>query len=243
MEPINFRNLPLRFCSPDDLYTDIAAGHTIRLATANPEFIEEASRNDRFAQILKDMSHVSVDGVGLSLALRLAGIQPSTRLTGVDFLHLALTGNLKGVNRIALIGSSEQVIQRMKKYPTVVFAQSGGTFDGENPQLSPQLLQAVIASKPDLLALGLGSPKQEYLLDSLRDAPIRILVGVGGSFDFISQSKSRSPKFFRKIGLEWLWRGIHEKGHIIRLWRAVVVFPIRTIFWLFSPSRKWPQKH
>ena len=56
-------------------------------------------------------------------------------------------------------------------------------------------------------------------------------MGVGGSFDFLTGKKKRAPKFLQKIGLEWLWRFLQEpKYRAKRIWKAVVVFPIKIIF-------------
>jgi N-acetylglucosaminyldiphosphoundecaprenol N-acetyl-beta-D-mannosaminyltransferase len=54
---------------------------------------------------------------------------------------------------------------------------------------------------------------------------------VGGGFDFLTGKIRRAPKIFRTIGLEWLWRFLQEPRYRAkRIFRAVIVFPIRVIF-------------
>jgi N-acetylglucosaminyldiphosphoundecaprenol N-acetyl-beta-D-mannosaminyltransferase len=57
------------------------------------------------------------------------------------------------------------------------------------------------------LCVALGHPKQEYWIDAYRDKlDVPVLIGVGGSLDFIAGTKSRAPVWIREIGLEWLHR-------------------------------------
>ena len=55
-------------------------------------------------------------------------------------------------------------------------------------------------------------------------------MGVGGAFDFITKKIRRAPKFLRFFGLEWLWRLIQQPKRIKRIFRAIVMFPIKVIF-------------
>ena len=70
--------------------------------------------------------------------------------------------------------------------------------------------------------VALGAPKQELWISQnmhlLKN--IRIVMGVGGSFDFISGHQKRAPKIFRYLGIEWLYRLIKEPKRIQRIWNA-----------------------
>ena len=76
-----------------------------------------------------------------------------------------------------------------------------------------------------------GAPDQEYFLESLRgrSESVRLVMGVGGAFDFLTGKLPRAPRVFRVIGLEWLWRLFLQPSRWKRIWRAVVVFPIAVI--------------
>ncbi|MFH2062465.1 MAG: WecB/TagA/CpsF family glycosyltransferase, partial [Candidatus Beckwithbacteria bacterium] len=50
---------------------------------------------------------------------------------------------------------------------------------------------------------------------------VKIAIGVGGAFDFTSQSIKRSPKILQKIGLEWLWRLIIQPKRFKRIFKGV----------------------
>ena len=59
---------------------------------------------------------------------------------------------------------------------------------------------------------------------------IRLAMGVGGSFDYLTGKLTRAPLILRQIGLEWLWRLIQQPKRIKRIWNAVIIFPIKIIF-------------
>ena len=80
----------------------------------------------------------------------------------------------------------------------------------------------------------MGAPKQEkWIAENLKKMPdVKLAIGVGGSFDFISGKVQRAPEFMRTLGFEWLWRLIIQPWRIKRIFNAVVVFP-----WLVLKSR------
>ena len=77
--------------------------------------------------------------------------------------------------------------------------------------------------KPDILLVGLGSPKQEkFIYENLKKMPsVKLAIGVGGAFDFISGHVKRAPHILQKIGLEWLWRLALEPKRIKRIYNGV----------------------
>lgn len=55
---------------------------------------------------------------------------------------------------------------------------------------------------------------------------VRVAVGVGGTFDYLSGRVPRAPRLFRQMGLEWLYRLFRQPWRWRRIMDAVVVFPI-----------------
>jgi len=105
----------------------------------------------------------------------------------------------------------------------------------------------ILNHKSELVFCSLGAPYQEILLNHFCKGPTfapakvqpsqkpfknpRLVMGVGGSFDFLTGKIKRAPKWMRIIGLEWLYRFLQEpKYRMKRIYRAVIVFPIRIIF-------------
>jgi N-acetylglucosaminyldiphosphoundecaprenol N-acetyl-beta-D-mannosaminyltransferase len=84
-------------------------------------------------------------------------------------------------------------------------------------------------TKYEILFCNFGAPHQEKFLNSLKSAKIRLAMGVGGSFDYVTGKLQRAPRAMRIFGLEWLWRLILQPKRWRRIWNAVIVFPIKII--------------
>ena len=81
-----------------------------------------------------------------------------------------------------------------------------------------QIIADIRAVSPDLLLVGLGSPKQEkWIYDNLRFTGARVAIGVGGSFDVMAGNVKRAPVLFQKFGLEWLYRLIKQPSRFMRM--------------------------
>jgi len=91
-----------------------------------------------------------------------------------------------------------------------------------------QIIQAVNTSGAKLLLVAYGAPKQDlWIAKHLSKMPtVRVAIGVGGTFDFLSGTIKRAPRWLRSLGLEWLWRLILQPWRIKRIWTAVVIFPM-----------------
>jgi N-acetylglucosaminyldiphosphoundecaprenol N-acetyl-beta-D-mannosaminyltransferase len=77
--------------------------------------------------------------------------------------------------------------------------------------LLPDVLNDINALGPDLIWVGLSSPKQDFLMRShVKHLRRGIMLGVGGVFDYLSGDVKKSPEWIKKIGLRWLWRLIKE---------------------------------
>jgi N-acetylglucosaminyldiphosphoundecaprenol N-acetyl-beta-D-mannosaminyltransferase len=96
---------------------------------------------------------------------------------------------------------------------------------GEDPSVIYDLMQA----KPDILFVGFGPIKQEqWIVDNLPTLPVKMAMGVGGSFDYTSGNKIAPPKFVRDLGLEWLFRLVTQ-FRFRRVYRAVIGLMTETV--------------
>lgn len=156
------------------------------------------------------------------------------RVTGVDLMESICAVSRKSKNPIFLLGAQDGVAQKTcefleKKYAGVNIV---GTFSGSASDDDFPAIQATIAeTQPEIIFVAYGSPAQEIWiskhLPELKS--VKIAMGVGGAFDFLSGHKKRAPNWMRKIGLEWLYRLIQEPSRIKRIWNAVVRFPLLVI--------------
>jgi N-acetylglucosaminyldiphosphoundecaprenol N-acetyl-beta-D-mannosaminyltransferase len=85
--------------------------------------------------------------------------------------------------------------------------------DAEFEQLQAQ----VAAAQPDIIWVGLSTPKQELFMSStLARLDVPVMIGIGAAFDLISGKVRQSPRWIQHSGFEWLYRLIQEPR---RLWK------------------------
>jgi N-acetylglucosaminyldiphosphoundecaprenol N-acetyl-beta-D-mannosaminyltransferase len=77
-------------------------------------------------------------------------------------------------------------------------------------------IEQINALKPDLVWIGISSPKQDYLMHHFhRHLDKSLMLGVGGVFLYFADGSLKSPEFIKKIGLRWAYRLSKEPA---RLW-------------------------
>jgi N-acetylglucosaminyldiphosphoundecaprenol N-acetyl-beta-D-mannosaminyltransferase len=206
---------------------ELAQGDTPALVvTLGVEMTMYAQRDARFRALVNRAALSLCDTIGLLLASRARHGPLRQRVTGVDLIeplaeHSAAGGGL----RFFFFGGAPGIAERAaialrNRYPGVEIA---GTRDGFfAPGQSPTIVASIVASKANVLLVGLGSPKQEYWLEEFLGATkCGVGIGVGGSFDAIAGTVPRAPRLLRQAGLEWLYRLIREPSR----WRRQLALP------------------
>ncbi len=200
------------------------------IVTVNPEFILEAQGNELFRRVLNNADLATVDGFGLALAGKILQHKKFMRVTGVD-LSLELLNGACPTAGIYLLGGAEGVAETVKeKFSAgqIVGAEDGGRLLTDRWELEDNetVIRRINNSGANLLLVAFGQVKQEMWLDkNLKRLPgVKVAIGIGGTFDFLSGKVKRAPAGIRRLGLEWLYRLINEPKRFRRIWRATVVF-------------------
>lgn len=204
--------------------------------TPNPEITLAASKDGHYRDVLNKSSLNIPDGIGLLYAAKLLKLLGKTdvtlkeRVTGTD-LAIKLIQLSKNENfSIFFLGASNKSNTKTIEFAKKHGAKVAGGFTEDLD--SAQCLKAINKEKPDLLLVALNFPRQEkWIAANLQKLPsVKLAIGVGGAFDFISQARVRAPLILRKLGLEWLYRLFQEPHRIKRIWNAIIVFPIKVLF-------------
>lgn len=215
-----------------------------QIATVNPEFVLQAQKDSEFKNILNSCDLNIADGAGIWFAYLRFGKILQSRMAGADLMDEIL--KIAGANNYSIfLASNDKSLSAweetrdaiLKKYPNLEI--NGACLDAGRPIGQP-MSEGIIADYGlpvagyDIIFCSFGAPYQEKFLRSLKNqenAKIKLAMGVGGSFDFLTGKRKRAPEFLQKIGLEWLWRFLYEPTYRAkRIWRAVIIFPIRIIF-------------
>lgn len=224
-----------------DLVADyLRSSQPHQLATVNPEFILEAQCNERFFNLLHQTALNIPDGIGLKFAAWLHGRQ-IVRYAGSDLMQdimvMAEIQSLKVavVNWGQGLSSNDEIYKIAKQlYPELqlhVF-----TAERREEKIMPELENFA----PNILFCSLGSPWQEEFVHSASKAlpSLKLGMGIGGSFDFLTGKTKRAPHLMRILGLEWLWRLFQKPQagnkqlyrRYRRIYNAFVVFSWKA-FW------------
>lgn len=212
------------------------------IVTVNPEFILTAKKNRQFRDILNQADLSLPDGFGLSLAALTYG-QKLIRHTGADLTAELLAQAEQNNWPIALINWRGGLSSAKQLRPALlaIFPKLRLLIEdtSRNGQLGQRQLLRLKQFQPIIIFCSLGAPYQEYFLDKhkLTWPSSKIMIGIGGSFDFIIGRVKRAPKFWRNCGLEWLWRLIQQPQRWRRIWNAVAVFSWQFIVWRFNKNR------
>jgi N-acetylglucosaminyldiphosphoundecaprenol N-acetyl-beta-D-mannosaminyltransferase len=175
------------------------------------EFVVRAQKDEKFKEILNSADFCLCEGRGLWLIARLLGKKLKQNIYGVDLIY-----SLK--SKLFLFGGKKDVARKTaEKLGDCVVGYEYGYQDFN------LVIEKINSIKPETLLVGLGSPKQEeFIYENLNKMPsVKLAIGVGGAFDFISGSVKRAPKFLQKIGLEWLWRLTLEPHRISKIFNGV----------------------
>ncbi len=208
-----------------------------RIATVNPEFAVLAKRNDAFLSSLLSADIRIADGTGIAIAGLLSGCH-LTRYPGADFLKtiLATANRQESTVYLAIRKDGLSSFNEIRTILRTSFPRLHVRGADLNP-ISFSLPDGI--RDADIVLCNFGAPEQEYFLESLRhtDSTVRLAMGVGGSFDFLTGKRKRAPEWIQSIGLEWLFRLLIQPKRILRIWTATVIFPFLCLSDRISNSR------
>ncbi len=200
------------------------------IVTVNPEIILQAQKDEMLKNAINNSDLSVADGIGIKFAFWRFGKNLKCRFAGIDLmweilrmankkkLSVFLAANKKGLS------SWQETAKAIKeKYPKLKIR-------GINIEKRVKDCQLPITNS-DILFCNFGAPWQEKFIANLkkRNVGVKLAVGVGGSFDFISGKIKRAPRWMRFLGLEWLWRLLQQPHRLPRIFKAIIIFPIRIL--------------
>jgi N-acetylglucosaminyldiphosphoundecaprenol N-acetyl-beta-D-mannosaminyltransferase len=194
------------------------------IVTFNLEFYRNALINKDFYSVCQNADLVIPDGISIIHLLKLKYKKKVTRITGNEIFDLILSLGNEIPLKIAFVGSTSQVIENLKSkvsinYPSckIVAAISPSYYFENKEEENNKVLQQLVNSKPDVLFLALGNPRQELWLNKYKEQiGSKLNVGVGAVFDFYTGHKRRSPELLQKLALEWAWRLFQEPRRLFK---------------------------
>lgn len=201
----------------------ILAHQGIQVVTCNAEMIMLAQQDPQFAAVFTKAGLVIPDGAGVVWALQRQGVKIQ-RSPGIELAAQLMDLAAESGWKVSLIGGKPEISEAVldywqQRHPELSCFVHHGYFD--NTQ-AVELLDRLQQEDPQLVLVGLGSPRQEYWIEAHRARlPEAVWMGVGGSFDIWAGVKTRAPQWWRDHQLEWLYRLYQEPWR----WRRMLALP------------------
>ncbi len=193
------------------------------VCTTNPEFIMAARKDLNFRLILTRADLCVPDGVGLLWAAKRQGEHLPERVTGSDGVPIIAERAAEKGWKLFFLGAAPGVADKAadilrEKYPGLHIV---GVYAGSPaPEEEDKIVEMVNSSGADILFVAYGAPKQDkWIARNLPRLSVKMAMGVGGAFDFITGLIPRAPLWMRQAGLEWLYRLYRQPWRIKRMMR------------------------
>lgn len=208
--------------------------------------IMECKRN---RDVLASVNHADLatpDGMAVVWIGRINGYKNIKRVYGPDLMQEICNISGKYGYKHYFYGSTPDVLIKLKekltkRFPNLIIS---GSFSPPFRKLTEnedkKIVEDINSSNPDIVWVGLGSPKQDLWMHEHRErinAPV--LIGVGAAFDFLAGTKLQAPRWIGNNGFEWLFRLITEPK---RLWRRYLIDYPLFIFYVLTELISNPRK-
>jgi N-acetylglucosaminyldiphosphoundecaprenol N-acetyl-beta-D-mannosaminyltransferase len=203
-----------------------AIGQQGMISLVNPHTVLECRRDSELNSAIRQSTLVLPDGIGIILGAKILSYAHCGRVPGPSLLlHICDEGRRYGLSHY-FYGGDEGVAQKVseklcRQFPGIHIAgHHFPPFRELSPEEDADIVEKINATKPTILWVGLGAPKQEkWIARHAGRISAPAMIGVGAAFDFHSGSKAWCPAPLRSLGLEWAYRLAHEPK---RLWRRNV---------------------
>ena len=180
------------------------------ICTADAYMLYLASKDKEFQKIINDASLVTADSSGTVLAAKICKTPIKNKVSGCvlaeNLCKVSADNNLRIFFLGAKPGIAEAAAKKMKsKYKNMIVAGTHhGYFDANENQ---KIIDEINNSGANLLFVAFGIPKQEqWINENLDKLNVNVSIGIGGTFDVMSETVSRAPEIYQKLNLEWLYR-------------------------------------
>lgn len=204
-------------------------GKVVFVTTPNPEIIMYANSHPDFKKILNEADIALPDGIGISLCAWLTGKGMVQRVTGADMVEKLCSELAESAHSAGFFGGQTGVAEEtakclQKKYSGLKVSFASDAWNEDK----------IRGKKIDVLFVAMGCPAQEtWIYENLNLLPVKVAIGVGGAFDFISGNVPRAPRFLRTVGLEWLYRLVRQPWRAKRQ-LALISFSLLTFKEMFT---------
>ena len=225
---INILDIQIDNVSMNDLLKKLKFGGVV--FTPNVDHLVKLHKDPEFYRVYQEADYRVCDSQLIVYASHFLGQPIEEKISGSDlfpafYRHYSDDKNVKIFLLGGLPGVAEQARQNIndKVGRNMVIGSYSPPFGFENdPQECQKIIKIINKSGANVLAVGVGAPKQEKWIARHRSrlSSIKTFMAIGASIDFEAGNLQRAPAWMSSVGLEWFYRLIKEPG---RLWKRYLV--------------------
>lgn len=194
------------------------------VVTPNVDHIVQLERGGELCDVYKNADLILADGKPLLWIAKWYGTPLKQKISGSDLFPLLCGLAAKKGYKMFFLGAAEGVAQKaaenlIDRYPGL---QVAGTYSPpynfeKNLVEMEKIKHQIIKTKPHILIVGLGCPKQElFIYHNKESLKVPISFGLGASLDFEAGHVKRAPRWMSNYGLEWVFRIIQEPKRMLK---------------------------
>lgn len=211
----------------------------------NADCLNKTFDDKEYLDILHQTDYIFADGSGIKLACRIGGNVVVDNVNGTDLFPLLCERASQRHFSLYLLGAkpglATKVQQHMEnRYPGLKIVGTHHGYFRRNSEEEQAVIKAINHSQADILLVAFGVPAQEKWIHQHRnELSPKVLIGVGGLFDFYSGHIPRAPLWLRKLGLEWVYRLYQEPQRLFK--RYILGNPLflyRVCYWKWFGSNR-----
>lgn len=186
---------------------------------SNVHMLIEAYDNKKFSEVVNNATFAFPDGFPVAKSFKFLYNIRQPRIAGMDFLPDFLQVCERKKYRIAVVGSTDDILEKFRKkvnssLPNVIITALisppfGKKWDNQ------KYIKSINETNTDVVFVALGCPKQEKWMSQFYKETSAALFGIGGALPTYVGDVKRAPSIFQKTGFEWFYRLIQEPKRMI----------------------------
>lgn len=202
----------------------VLKGKPSYVVTPNIDHIVKLENDKEFQQVYKEADLILTDGMPLIWISKMKKTPIKEKVSGSDLFPKVCDLAARRGYKVFLLGAAEGIAVKAaknlkEKYDGLnIVGTYSPSYGFEKKEEEIELIIKMINEvKPDILAVGLGAPKQEKFLYKFRNRlNVPISLAIGASIDFEAGNINRAPRWMQKTGLEWSYRLFKEPRRMFK---------------------------
>lgn len=202
----------------------IKKGNPSYVVTPNVDHIVKLERDEEFQEVYRNADLILTDGMPLLWISKFKKNPIKEKVSGSDlFPKVCELAAQKGY-KVFLLGAAEGIADKAalnlkNKYNglNIIGTYSPSYGFETKPEEIQYIIDKIRSAKPNILAIGLGAPKQEKFIYKYKDSlNVPVSLAIGASIDFEAGNIKRAPLWMQNFGLEWLYRLLREPKRMFK---------------------------